>query len=109
MTNFYLITKFVALLVGGDVANNATSGTKHLPDQGAIGSSEVSLDSRRSRGLGHDVRVVDVHRVQSHLRVELARPTKQVAGAPLWGRRSRLQDPEVGTIQSFALLICFSY
>jgi hypothetical protein len=41
MTNFYLITKFVALLVGGDVANNATSGTKHLPDQGAIGSSEA--------------------------------------------------------------------
>jgi hypothetical protein len=40
MINFYLITKFIVLLVGDEAADNATSSTKHLPDQGAATSRE---------------------------------------------------------------------
>jgi hypothetical protein len=40
MTNFYLITIFVVLLVGAEVADKATLGTRHLPDQGAVASRE---------------------------------------------------------------------
>jgi hypothetical protein len=40
MTNFYLITTFVVLLTGAEAADKATSGTRHLPDQGAIASRE---------------------------------------------------------------------
>jgi hypothetical protein len=67
------------------------------------------LDSQRSRGMGRDVRVVDIYGVQSHLIAELADPTEQTIGAPLRGGWSRLQDPEAGMIQSCSLLICFSY
>jgi hypothetical protein len=40
MTNFYLITIFVVLLTGDEAADKATSGTSHLPDQGAATSRE---------------------------------------------------------------------
>jgi hypothetical protein len=40
MTNFYLITIFVVLLGGAKAADKATSGTKHLPDQGVAASRE---------------------------------------------------------------------
>jgi hypothetical protein len=53
------------------------------------------------------MRVVDVCRVQNHLRAELAEPTEQVLGAPLWGRQSRPQDLEADTIHSFSLFISF--
>jgi hypothetical protein len=55
------------------------------------------------------VRVVDVHGVQSHLRAESAEPTEQAVSAPLWGGRSDLQDLEGGMIQSFSILVSFSY
>jgi hypothetical protein len=35
MTNFYLITTFVETLVGAEVIDKATSGTRQLPNQGA--------------------------------------------------------------------------
>jgi hypothetical protein len=35
MTIFYLITTFVVLLAGVEVADKATSGVRHLPNQGA--------------------------------------------------------------------------
>jgi hypothetical protein len=40
MTNFYLITTFIVLLIGAEAADKATSGTRHLPDQGAAASRE---------------------------------------------------------------------
>jgi hypothetical protein len=40
MINFYLITTFVVLLTGDEVADKATSSTKHLPDQGVAASRE---------------------------------------------------------------------
>jgi hypothetical protein len=40
MTNFYLITIFVVLLVGVEAADKATSVTQHLPDQGAAALRE---------------------------------------------------------------------
>jgi hypothetical protein len=109
MANFYLMTTFVILLTGDEAAHKATWVTKYLPDQGATTSREGRLDSQRSRGLGHDVRVVDIREVQSHHIVEPATSTEQVVGAPLRGGWSRLQDPEAGTIQSFSLLISFLY
>jgi hypothetical protein len=33
MTNFYLITTFLVLLVGAEAADKATLDTRHLPDQ----------------------------------------------------------------------------
>jgi hypothetical protein len=59
--------------------------------------------------LGHDVRVVDVRGVQSHLIAEPAEPTEQAIGAPLLGGWSRLQDPEAATMHSFSLSIRFLY
>jgi hypothetical protein len=53
------------------------------------------------------VRVVDIHGVQSHLRAEPTEQMEQAVGAPLQGRRSRPQVPEMGTIQTFSLLISF--
>jgi hypothetical protein len=47
--------------------------------------------------------VVDVSGV-SYLRAE---PIEQVIGAPLQGGRSHPQDLEVGTIESFSLLVSF--
>jgi hypothetical protein len=82
---FYLVTTIVVLLAGAKAADKATSGTRHLPDQGAAASRDDCLASRRSRGLGCDVRVVDVPGIQSHLRAELAEPTEQAVGAPLQG------------------------
>jgi hypothetical protein len=55
MTNFHLITTFVVLLVGAEVADKATSGTRHLPNHGAAASMEGRLASQRSIGLGRDV------------------------------------------------------
>jgi hypothetical protein len=40
MTKFYLIKKFVVLLAGDEAADKATSGTKHLPNEGAEASRE---------------------------------------------------------------------
>jgi hypothetical protein len=40
MTNFYLVTTIVVLLVGAKAVDKATSGTGHLPDQGAAASRE---------------------------------------------------------------------
>jgi hypothetical protein len=40
MINFYLITTFVVQLTGAEVTDKATSGTRHLPDQGAVGPWE---------------------------------------------------------------------
>jgi hypothetical protein len=80
MTNFYLITTFVVLLTSVEASDKAPSGTRHLPDQGATTSWEGSLVGQRSGGLGRDVRVVDVRRVQSRLSAEL---TEQAVFAPL--------------------------
>jgi hypothetical protein len=60
MKIFYLVTTFVVLLAGAEVADKATSGTRHLPNHGVATSREGRLDSQRSEGLGCDVRVVDV-------------------------------------------------
>jgi hypothetical protein len=75
MANFYLMTTFVILLTGDEAAHKATWVTKYLPDQGATTSREGRLDSQRSRGLGRDVRVVDIREVQSHHIVEPATST----------------------------------
>jgi hypothetical protein len=75
MTIFYLVTTFVVLLAGAKVADKAISGAQHLPDQGVASSREGWLAGQRSRGLGCDVRVVDVWEVQSHL---IAKPTKLI-------------------------------
>jgi hypothetical protein len=40
MTNCYLITTFVILLAGAEVADKAQLGARHLPDQGAAASRE---------------------------------------------------------------------
>jgi hypothetical protein len=109
MKKNYLLTTIIVLLVGDEVADKATSDATHLPGQGAAPSREGCLAGQRSRGLGCDVRVVVILKVQSHLRAEPAKPTEQEVGAPLRGRRSHPQDPEVGMIQSFSLLVSFSY
>jgi hypothetical protein len=67
------------------------------------------LAGQRSEGFKHDVRVMDVRGVQSHLIAELVEPIEQAVSAPLQGRRSRPQDPEVGMIHSFSLSASFSY
>jgi hypothetical protein len=67
------------------------------------------LLGQRSRGLGRDVREVDVQGVQSHLSVELAESTEQAVGASLRGGQSRLQDLEEDTIQSFSIPVSFLY
>jgi hypothetical protein len=85
MTIFYIVTTFVVLHEGAEVA-----------DKGAVASREGWLAIQRSVGLGHDVRVVDVRGVQSHLSAELLEPIEPAVGAPLRGGRSRLQDPEAG-------------
>jgi hypothetical protein len=85
MIIFYLITTFVVLLASAEAADKAISGAWHLPDQGAIASREGWLGGQRSRGLGRDVRVVDVQGVQSHLIAEPVEPTEQAVGAPLRG------------------------
>jgi hypothetical protein len=97
------------LLTGDEAADKAISDARHLPDQGVAPSREGSLADKRSGGLGHDVRMVVVPEVQSHLRAELAQPTEQEVGAPLRGRRSCPQDPEAGMIQSFSLIVSFLY
>jgi hypothetical protein len=109
MTNYYLIIWFVVLLAGAKVADKAQSSARHLPNQGAATSREGQLAHQRSGGLRRDVRVVGVHGVQSHLKVEPAQPTEQGFDAPLQGRWSRPQDPEAGTIHSFFLFISFTY
>jgi hypothetical protein len=60
------------------------------------------LAGQRSEGFKHDVRVMDVRGVQSHLIAELVEPIEQAVSAPLQGRRSRPQDPEVGMIHSLS-------
>jgi hypothetical protein len=40
ISNFYLITTLVVLLTGAEATDKATSGTKHLTDQGAAASRE---------------------------------------------------------------------
>jgi hypothetical protein len=67
------------------------------------------LAGQRSRGLGRDVRVMDVRGVQSHLNVEPVEPTEQAVGTPLRGRWSRPQDPEGGMIHYFSLSVSFLY
>jgi hypothetical protein len=109
MTIFYLITTFVVLLACAEVADKATSGAQHLPDQGAAASREGWLAGQRSGGMGRDLWVVDVYRVQNHLRAETTEPIKQVVDALLRTRRSHLQDPEAVRIHSFSLSISFSY
>jgi hypothetical protein len=78
MNIFYLLTTIVVLLAGDEAA------ATHLPNQGAAPSRECCLASQRSGGLGHDVRVVVVPGVQSHLKTEPAEPAKK-GGAPLRG------------------------
>jgi hypothetical protein len=89
MTNFYLITTFVVLLTSAEASDK--SPIRHTTStrlQGATTSLEGSLVGQRSGGLGRDVRVVDIHRVQSRLRAEL---TEQAVFAPLQGMWSRPQ------------------
>jgi hypothetical protein len=45
--------------------------------------------------------------VQSHLSAELVETIEQAVSAPLRGRRSCLQDPDAGIIQSFSLFCKF--
>jgi hypothetical protein len=78
-------------------------------DQGAAASKEGWLACQRSGGLGHNVLVVGIRGVQSHLRAEPVQPTEQGVDAPLRGRQSRLQDPEAGMIHSFSLSVFFLY
>jgi hypothetical protein len=52
MTNFYLITTFVVLLTGAEETDKATSGARHLPDQGAVGPREGLLAGQRFGGFG---------------------------------------------------------
>jgi hypothetical protein len=40
MTNFYFIIIFVVLLIGAEAADKASSGARHLPDQGVAASTE---------------------------------------------------------------------
>jgi hypothetical protein len=40
MTKFYLITTFVVLHADAEAVDKATSGVRHLPDQGAATSRE---------------------------------------------------------------------
>jgi hypothetical protein len=40
MISYYLITIFIVLLACAEVADKATSGAQHLPDQGAAASRE---------------------------------------------------------------------
>jgi hypothetical protein len=98
MIIFYLITTFIVLLTSDEAVDKATSGTKHLPNQGAAASREGWLGSERSEGLGRDVWVVDVRGVQSHLRAEPDESIEQVIGPPLQGRWSCPQDPEADMI-----------
>jgi hypothetical protein len=49
MTNCYLITTFIVLLVGAEAANKAQSGARHLPDQGAAASREGRLAHQNIR------------------------------------------------------------
>jgi hypothetical protein len=105
----YLLTTIVVLLAGDEAADKATSDARHLPNQGAAPSWEGCLAGQTFGGLGCDVQVVVVPGVQSHRRAEPTELTKQEVDAPLWGGWSRLQDPEVGTIQSFYLLVSFLY
>jgi hypothetical protein len=107
MKKIYLLAIIVVLLSGDEAADKAKLDAKHLPDQGAAPSKEGCLVGQRSGGLGHDVRVVIIPGVQSHLRVEPVEPTEKVVSAPLWSGWSRLQDPEAGMIQSFYLLVSF--
>jgi hypothetical protein len=109
MNIFYCLTTIVVLLAGDEAIDKAKSNVTHIPDQGAAPSREGCLAGQRSGGLRHDVRVVVVPGVQSHLRTKLAEPTEKGIDAPLWGRRSRPQDPEAGMIQSFCLLVSVSY
>jgi hypothetical protein len=87
----------------------AQSGARHLPDQGVAPSRKGRLARQRSGGLGRDVRVVGVYRVQSHLKAESTQPTEQGIGAPLRGGWSRPQDSETGMIHFFSLSISISY
>jgi hypothetical protein len=48
---------------------------------------------RRSKGLGRDVQVVVIPRVQSHLREEPAEPIEKAISAQLRRGRSHPQDP----------------
>jgi hypothetical protein len=109
MNIFYLLTTVVVLLTGDEAANKAKSDATHLPDQGAASSREGCLTGQRFEGLGCDVRVVVVPGVQSRLRIELAEPIEKAIDATLHSRQSHPQDPDAGTIQSFCLLISFSY
>jgi hypothetical protein len=109
MNIFYLQTTIVVLLAGDEAVDKAKSDATHLPDQGAASSREDCLVGQRFGDLGHDVRVVVVPRVQSHLRTEPTEPTEKAVGAPLRGGRPRPQDPEAGTVQSLYILVSFSY
>jgi hypothetical protein len=106
MTIFFLVTTFFVLLASAEAADKAISGARHLPDQAVAGSREGWLAGQRFRGLGRDVRVVDVRGVQSLLNAE---PTEQAINAPLRGRLSSPQDPEASTIHSFSVSLSFSY
>jgi pectate lyase len=55
MTNYYLITTFVVLLLGAEAANKAQSSTQDLLDQGVAASRKGRLAHQRSGGLGRDV------------------------------------------------------
>jgi hypothetical protein len=79
MTNYYLITTFVVLLTSAETTDKAQSGARHLLDQGAATAREDSLVHQRSGRLGHDVRVVCVRGVQSHLRAKMAQPTEKAS------------------------------
>jgi hypothetical protein len=109
MTNYHLITTFVVLLIGAEVADKAQSGARHLLDEGATPSREGQLAHQRSKGLRRDVRVVGVRGVQSHLRAEMAHPTEQDVSAALRDGLSRPQDLEAGMIHSFSLSVSFLY
>jgi hypothetical protein len=109
MTNYYLITTFIVVLASAKATDKAQLGAIHLPDQGAVASREGRLAHQRSRGLGCDVQVMGVLRVQGHLRVKPAQPTEQGIDAPLRGRQLHLQDSEAGTIYPFSLFVSFSY
>jgi hypothetical protein len=85
MNIFYLLTTIVVLLVGDEAVDKAKLDATHLPDQGAAPSREGCLAGQRSGGLGRDMRVVVVPKVQSHFRIELTEQTEKDVGAPLRG------------------------
>jgi hypothetical protein len=75
----------------GDEAHLGSKDLSHqgaAPSRGAIGWLRI--------GMGLALRLLCVRRVQSRVRADSVELTEQALGAPLWNRRTHLQDAEDG-------------